>query len=74
MTAIYVDGDRLMVQWPAGLSDEQRDQILADATRFVAAEVEAALVRCPGCSHRLHAFDVCSCGCDDQVGSKAVSR
>ena len=30
-----------------------------------------AVAPCPGCKHQLHAFDVCSCGCDDRV---AVTR
>lgn len=43
----------------------------------VVAEAENRLAReavevCPGCSHKLHAFDVCSCGCDDQVGARRV--
>lgn len=32
----------------------------------------AAVEACPGCSHRFHTFDVCSCGCDDTVGGRRV--
>ena len=44
--------------------------LISDAEDRLARQ---AVEVCPGCSHKLHAFDVCRCGCDDQVGGRGYN-
>ena len=62
---------------PSVTVDELLDAARAAEVELAAvvADAEDRLARqavevCPGCSHKLHAFDVCRCGCDDQIGRR----